>query len=159
MFWHPQESIFILHILKRHTVCSWVSEYVYAHIDMRICVCVHRHSALNKSKDPQEFSKHSQLPCNAPYRLPLFCRSKEPYSLWKEARSSVKRPMCYVVGWQLRLRNQMWRVWAAWWRDKGMSKELQVSFAKEPYKRDDILLKRPIMWRDRGVSKDASLSL
>jgi len=40
-----------------------------------------------------------------------------------------------------------------------MSKELQVSFAKEPYKRDDILLKRPIMWRDRGVSKDASLSL
>ena len=27
------------------------------------------------------------------------------------------------------------------------SLQLQVSFAKEPYKRDDILQKRPIMWR------------
>jgi len=40
-----------------------------------------------------------------------------------------------------------------------LSLKLQVSFAKEPYKRDDILQKRPIIWRSLLIVATRSLSM
>ena len=61
---------------------------------------------------------------------------------------------CIECEWVMNCANELWQ-WRSMHYDNDdalnanewVSLKLQVSFAKEPYKRDDILQKRPIIWR------------
>jgi len=67
---------------------------------------------------------------------------------WVDLTAKFKYFSCHVC--VIRIFNVMCMIRMGWLRLVG-SLKLQVSFAKEPYKRDDILQKRPMILRSLPI--------